>query len=250
MKAPLHLSLVLFVVAILCPGQDAQVQVAKAVPAKSAGQDAAASDDSPVPLPELSHFERLWKNSMFTTKALPMPEVPAGPNFADNYTLSGTFEEKGKMTAILIDKTTSGIVQAYIGEDNDAGFRISKIEQGESPDKMRIQIQKGNQAGWVSFGDASAAAPPTDAGSPMNGVPGAINSGPLATRPGSRIPRALPLQPTPQVPQPQQTIPNVPRALPVPSAPQMPATNQTPNLQGGAPQVPPSLPGDPPLPPP
>ena len=243
--APL-LSVVSVLSVLFSSAQDAEVQVAKAVPtSESAAPEPAKEDDSPVPLPALSHFERLWKDSMFTTKALPTPDVPAGPNFADNYSLSGTFEERGKMTAILIDKSTSGIVQAYIGEDNDEGFRIAKIEPGDSPEKMRIQIQKGNQAGWVKFADSGGEGGITMQ-QPGQGAP---NNGPLATRPGG--------MPAPQ----QGTIPqapvhapkNIPRAEPISSIPAVPTPEPVPappSLQGGMPQAPATLPGDPPLPPP
>jgi len=221
-------------------------QVAKAIPVQSqlpapTPKDAAsddAPDDSPVPLPALEDFAPLWTDSLFTTRALPMDDAPAGPSFTDNLSLSGTYEERGKLTAILIDKTTSGIVQAYIGEDNEDGFRIAKIEPGESPDRTRIQLQKGNQVGWVSFSDASGGAPPT---------PQAPASGPLATRPGNTV-----QGPQPTTLFPQGAAPSfVPPALPADPPPNMmPQQSAAPSLRGGLPEAPPTLPGDPPLPPP
>lgn len=255
----------LFIPAILAGislAQDAEppVVVAKAIPVstepptpanKAAAAEPEKSDDSPVPLPQLEHYSRLWTESLFTTRAMPMPDAPAGPTFSDNFTLSGTFEENGKLTAVLIDKTTSGIVQAYIGVDNEEGFRISKIEPGANSDQMRIQLQKGNQVGWVTFSDggastgnsAPAAAPPPD--------------GILATRPGSNMPQA-PQQPTlfpqgsavppaPNIPMPSAS-PDAPIGTAV--APGYIAPTPPPTLRGGLPSAPPALPGDPPLPPP
>lgn len=243
--------------------QDAEppVVVAKAIPVsaeppKPANKPATAvepdkTDDSPVPLPQLEHYSRLWTESLFTTRAMPLPDAPAGPSFSDNFTLSGTFEENGKLTAVLIDKTTSGIVQAYIGVDNEEGFRISKIEPGANSDQMRIQLQKGNQMGWVTFSDGGA--------STGNGAPGAAPApdGILATRPGGNVPQ-VPQQPTlfPQgsaVP-PAPNIP-MPAAAPAVSvenstAPGFTAPTPPPTLRGGLPSAPPALPGDPPLPPP
>jgi hypothetical protein len=246
MKASLRVLSGICLLSVPVLSQEPEVQVAKAVPVTPTATKPAEPDDSPVPLPDIAHFERLWKDSMFTTKALPAPDIPAGPNFADNFTLSGTFEDRGKMTAILIDRTTSGIVQVFIGEDNEEGIRIAKIEPGDSPEKMRIQIQKGNQAGWVKFTDAGG-----DGGVTMQqpgqqvGQPGAPKNGPLATRPGRVVP---PAQAVPQAPAIQNAPPglqNVPRAEPVSSIPAVPATN----MSGGMPQAPPTLPGDPPMPP-
>ncbi len=256
----------LFIPAILAGislAQDAEppVVVAKAIPVSTeppapankppAPTEPAKPDDSPVPLPPLEHYSRLWTESLFTTRAMPMPDAPAGPSFSDNFTLSGTFEENGKMTAVLIDKTTSGIVQAYIGVDNEEGFRISKIEPGSSADQMRIQLQKGNQVGWVTFGDSGASA--------SNGAPAAAPApdGMLATRPGGNVPQASP-QPTlfPQgsavPPAPNIPMPNAAPAIPAetPVAPGFIAPSPPPTLRGGLPSAPPALPGDPPLPPP
>lgn len=219
------------------PTDDPPVQIAKAIPVTSTAPAPTAkpaeekADDSPAKLPKLDHFARLWTDSLFTTRALPMPDVPAGPSFVDNYTLSGTLEDRGKMVAILIDKTTSNVVEAYIGKDNDAGFRIAKIEPGETADKMRIQLQKGNQSGWLGFVDAG----PSDGGMPTQNPP-PQTAGPLATRPGNAPPvrRATPIVP-PQI------------AQPIPTA--IPPQPQGVDLRGGAPDAPVTLPGDPPLPP-
>ena len=243
--------------------QDAEppVVVAKAIPVSteppttankpSASAELDKADDSPVPLPQLEHYSRLWTESLFTTRAMPLPDAPAGPTFSDNFTLSGTFEENGKLTAVLIDKTTSGIVQAYIGVDNEEGFRISKIEPGDNSDQMRIQLQKGNQVGWVTFSDGGA--------STGNGAPATAPApdGMLATRPGGNVPQ-VPQQPTlfPQgsavPPAPSIPMPNAAPDAPVGAAvaPGYIAPTPPPTLRGGLPSAPPALPGDPPLPPP
>lgn len=229
------------------------VEVAKAIPVdaqppapKAQDKKADAADDSPMPLPALDHYAKLWTDSLFTTRALPAPDVPAGPNFTDNLTLVGTVEDKGKLTATLIDKTTSGVVQAFIGADNSEGYRISKVEMSEAKEVKRIQLQKGNQVGWLSFGESAPAAGGNDVGNALNA------GGPVATRPGN----------IPPMPQPQATLfpagsapapaglQNVPRAMQaMPVTPPQPAT-AAPAMRSGLPDAPPSLPGDPPLPPP
>ena len=247
----------LFIPAILAGislAQDAEppVVVAKAIPVSTeppapsnkpaAPAEPEKPDDSPVPLPALDHYSRLWTESLFTTRAMPMPDAPAGPTFSDNFTLSGTFEEKGKVTAVLIDKTTSGIVQAYIGVDNEEGFRISKIEPGASSDQMRIQLQKGNQVGWVTFSDGGA--------STANGAPSSTPApdGMLATRPGGNVPQPTLFPQGSNVPPPPSIpVPGVAPAIPA-AAPAQPTP--PPTLRGGMPSAPPALPGDPPLPPP
>ena len=215
----------------LPPDASDPVQVAKAIPATATvapatAPEAATEDDSPVPLPSLGHFARLWTDSLFTTRAMPLPEAPSGPSFTDNLSLSGTFEDRGKLTAILIDKTTSNIVQVYIGEDNEQGIRIAKIVPGPSPDKMRIQLQKGNQSGWVNFSDGPAETTGSipDPASAMQQQPGA-----------AAMPHVAP------------AVPMVPKALPfTPAAEPMPAALPSSSLRGGMPAAMPSLPGDPP----
>lgn len=250
-----HLLFISAILAGISLAQDAEppMVVAKAIPVSTeppapTNKSAAPTEpekpgDSPVPLPPLDHYSRLWTESLFTTRALPLPDAPAGPTFSDNFTLSGTFEENGKLTAVLIDKTTSGIVQAYIGIDNEEGFRISKIEPGAGADQMRIQLQKGNQVGWVTFSDGGASTAPA----------AALASDPmLATRPGANVPQT-PQQPT-LFPQ-GSAVPPAP-SIPMPdAAPAIPAASPAiptppPTLRGGLPSAPPALPGDPPLPPP
>ena len=189
-------------------------QIARAIVPDEAPDE--ASSDAPVRVPPMKHYSRLWKDSLFTTRAIAMPAA-AGPIFTDNLALSGTFEDNGKLTAILIDRTTSGIVQAYIGEDNAEGFRISKIEPGPTPDKVRLQLQKGNQVGWVSFSEVTQAPAPA---APAN----ALSTRTAAPEPPVGV----------QVPNPLLPPPPTPSSVPEPRSPNSPA---------------PVLNGDPPLPP-
>jgi hypothetical protein len=184
--------------------------------------------DSPVPRPALQHFAKLWAESLFTTRALPAPEAPKGPTFADNLSLSGTYELNGKMVAILIDKTTSSVMEAYIGEDNESGIRIVKVEPGASSDSMKLQLQKGTEVGWIRFADANTT---SDQQMARPETPGA--------------PMAPPPQGMPQIPPPMP----VPAPVPMPQAAQPSAQPQF-QLNAGMPQAAPALPDDVPLPPP
>ena len=121
-----------------------------------AAQEPKKLDDTPVPFPKLEHFADLWERSVFTTKDLPSPDAPAGPNFADNLSLSGIYEIDGGVVAVLVDRTTSQVMEARIGSENELGIKIRAVKPGESVDKTRIQLQKGDQAGWVSFADPAA----------------------------------------------------------------------------------------------
>ena len=211
--------------------------IAKAQPATPPAPVETVDKDCPVVVPPLDHYAKLWTNSLFTSRALPPPEAPAGPNFCDNLSLSGTYEEKGKLTAILIDKSTSGVVMAYIGEDNPEGFRIVKVQPGASPDQVRLQLQKGSQFGWVGFstdvqGEAPAAAP-----GPL-GTRGAIPPSP------GRNPNRIPGPPARNIPQAAAPAPVFTPPAPVP------AVAPAPSLRGGAPQAAPAVPSDIPLPPP
>lgn len=116
-------------------------------------------DETPMPFPKLEHFAALWERSIFTTKDLPSPDAPAGPNFADNLSLSGIYEIDGGVVAVLVDRTTSQVMEARIGSENEMGIKIRKVTPGESVEKTRIQLQKGDQAGWVSFADPYAEQP-------------------------------------------------------------------------------------------
>ncbi|MFZ4595824.1 MAG: hypothetical protein ACOYOF_16310 [Verrucomicrobiaceae bacterium] len=162
-----------------------QEQIARAIVPDEDPAEANANTDAPVRVPPLKHYARLWTDSQFTTRAMALPAA-SGPIFTDNLSLSGTFEDNGKLTAILIDRTTSNIVQAYIGEDNAEGFRISKIEPGPTPDKMRVQLQKGNQVGWLSFGEVTQAPAPA---APANAL---ATQAPAAAAPvGVQVPNPL-----------------------------------------------------------
>lgn len=116
-------------------------------------------DAPPVEFPELEHFAPLWERSIFTTKDLPSPDAPSGPNFADNLSLSGIYEIDGAVVAVLVDRTTSQVMEARIGSENEMGIKIRQVTPGASVDKTRIQLQKGDQAGWISFADAAASQP-------------------------------------------------------------------------------------------
>jgi hypothetical protein len=226
----MRLSIILFSLLVVCAvGQE----VRRATLVDDAPVEVAVSS-APVDLPPLTDYARLWTESLFTTRAIPAPSVQ-GPSFADNLSLSGTYELNGKMVAILIDKTTSTVVEAYIGEDNASGIRIAKVEPGATPDAMRLQLQKGTEVGWVSFADAAAIA----ASSPEpNPQPMVQNEGmtpmPKPPRPQSNV--SIP----PQAPAPQpQYAPPPPSSLP---------GGPVPGMNQGLPQMPPQI-DDVPLPP-
>lgn len=122
---------------------------------------AVKAEDAPAPVefPKLEKFETLWKRSIFTTKDLPSPDAPTGPNFADNLSLSGIYEIDGGVVAVLVDRVTSQVMEARIGSENEMGIKIRQVTPGATVDKSRIQLQKGDQAGWVSFADPAAAQP-------------------------------------------------------------------------------------------
>lgn len=116
-------------------------------------------DGPPVDFPKLEQFAALWQRSIFTTKDLPSPDTPTGPNFADNLSLSGVYEIDGAVVAVLVDRVTSQVMEARIGSENEMGIKIRKVTPGETVDKTRIQLQKGDQAGWVGFMDAASQPP-------------------------------------------------------------------------------------------
>jgi hypothetical protein len=132
----------------------------------------------PVEFPKRETYASLWERSLFTTKDLPAPDAPAGPSFADNLSLSGVYELQGEVVALIVDKTTSQVFQAKIGSENEIGVKVRKIDGEITSAKIRVQLQKGDQVGWVTLSDGSGA--PSETIAPA-GVPAAAQPG-LQTR--------------------------------------------------------------------
>jgi hypothetical protein len=167
---------------------------------------------TPVEFPKLEAYASLWERSIFTTKDLPAPEEIGGPNFADNLSLSGLYEIDGAVAAVLVDRTTSQVTEVRIGSENEMGIKIRQVTPGATMDKTRIQLQKGDKTGWVSFADAAAAQPveviqraviPTQGGS--------VPPQPAAAAPQRRslnaMPAVNPILPPPSVAVPQTAQP-------------------------------------------
>ena len=187
-----------------------------------AAQESAAP---PVEFPGLDHFAPLWERSIFTTKDLPAPEADAGPNFADNFGLSGLYEIDGAVVALIVDKTTSLVHTTKIGSENELGIQIRKIAGEVTDSKVRVQLQKGGQVGWVGSSDGSEAGPP-----PQPVAAGGVS-------------RALPTRAEPD---------KTSLLLPLPSSP-APGAVTAPQVRQGTPSAPPLPPSGVeglPLPPP
>jgi hypothetical protein len=180
---------------------------------------AALAAEPPVAFPDLQHFAPLWERSIFTTRDLPSPDAPVGPVFTDSLSLAGIYEVDGQVVAVIVDRTTSFIDEARIGSENAAGIKIRKVQPGASMDKTRIQLQKGDQAGWVGFADAA----------PAETVAPAITGHSQVQQPATPV---------------------APQAM---ASPLLPALNQAPTMPPPTMPVPPATaeaPGDVPLPPP
>jgi len=152
-----------------------------------------AADQAPAETPALQHYSALWERSIFTTKDLPSPDTPTGPIFTDNLGLSGIYEVDGQVVAVLVDRTTSQFSEARIGSENEQGVKIRKVQPGATMDKTRVQLQKGDIAGWVTFSEATntsaaEAAPQIRPAQPAH------------------APAATPLLPAPQQPEPPKTL--------------------------------------------
>lgn len=170
----------------------------------------AQAEEPPVPFPDLTHYAPLWERSIFTTRDLPSPDAPSGPLFSDALSLAGMYEVNGEVVAVIVDRTTSQIMEARIGSENEAGIKIRKVQPGASMDKARVQLQKGDQAGWISFAEAAAA--------PAETVAAAIPTRPV---PAARPPVSSPLLPAiqpeiPVAPPPAATEPAVTNDVPLP----------------------------------
>ena len=168
-----------------------------ALPALNAGTP------PPVPFPELKEYAPLWERSIFTTRDLPSPDAPSGPLFTDSLSLAGMYEVDGQQVAVIMDKTTSLVMEARLGLENEQGIKIRKIQPGASMDKTRVQLQKGDQAGWVSLETAAVApaAPASPAGvlesRPATPVARPPVSSPLLPPLNGGAPAPVPVPPTP-----------------------------------------------------
>jgi hypothetical protein len=204
------------------------------------------TSDTPVPFPELKHFAPLWERSVFTTKDLPAPEVVGGPSFIDNLSLSGMYEIQGEVVAMIVDKSTSMIFSAKIGSENEVGIKIRKITGDITDSKTRIQLQKGEQVGWLSQSDGLSGAPsetvrPAGVPGQPPAAAGAENAQPMApsaaVRPrlGPGAPAGLPTRQAPAqlllpppasqpVPPQQEVLPQLSQSPP----PEMPTVNSPP----------------------
>lgn len=131
---------------------------------------------SPVEFPKGEAFAPLWERSLFTTKDLPAADAPAGPSFADNLGLSGMYEIDGEIVVLIVDKTTSQVHQAKMGSENALGVKVRKISGEITDPKVRVQLQKGDQVGWVTGSDGMTDAPAEAApvaAAPSGAQPGA-----------------------------------------------------------------------------
>jgi hypothetical protein len=63
------------------------------------------------------------------------------------------------VVAVLVDRVTSQVMEARMGSENDMGIKIRQLTPGATVDKTRVQLQKGDQAGWVSFADPAETQP-------------------------------------------------------------------------------------------
>lgn len=203
------------------------------------------ADDAPLAFPPLDHYSRLWENSLFTSRSLPPPDTePKGPVFTDNLTLVGIYEVDGTVVGVVLDRTTSQVIEIRIGSENESGIKIVRVSPGATPDKTRLQLQKGEEFGWVTFADAPVA--PADASAPGAPNPNATPNPNQPNHPGSAIPGR------PVIPQPPQ--PGQPPASLRPVPPQRaPSSPLNPNANVGPAAVPPPMAapagGDVPLPP-
>ena len=172
------------------------------------------ADDAPLAFPPLEHYAKLWEGSLFTTKSLPPPDdQPKGPLFTDSLSLAGVYEVDGAIAAVLVDKATSLITEVRIGAENESGIKIVRVNPGPTPDKTRLQLQKGDAFGWVTFAAETASAPLDEPTAPAGTV------SPV----GSRIPNRPPppaTAPTPAAPIPNAVPPvlNTPVPAPAPAA--------------------------------
>lgn len=155
-------------------------------PAGSAAEPPGAKT-APVPMPALDRFKPLWNKSLLTARTIE-PSAPGGPSFADGLALAGIFEIDGRTVAVVMDKTSSQFTEVTAEPGGPHGMQIVKIEEGATPDRTRVQIQRGHESGWIRMGDAPASAPGLSTGERSNGT---------MAKPGPQLPANPPPGPAP-----------------------------------------------------
>lgn len=193
----------------------------------------------PVEFPKLEAYASLWERSVFTTKDLPAPDAPAGPSFADNLSLSGVYELQGEVVALIVDKTTSQVFQAKIGSENEIGVKVRKIDGDITSAKIRVQLQKGDQVGWVTLSDgisgtpAETIAPAGVPAAPQTGLQTRQMPAPAAASAGLLLPPNAPTALRGDIPQIPTITPEAEpaanrRIAPAPTIPQSPPASAPP----------------------
>lgn len=195
----------------------------------------------PVEFPKLEAYAALWERSVFTTKDLPAPDAPAGPSFADNLSLSGVYELQGEVVALIVDKTTSQVFQAKIGSENEIGVKVRKIDGDITSAKIRVQLQKGDQVGWVTLSDgisgtaAETIAPAGVPAAPQTGLQTRQMPAPAAASAGLLLPPNAPAALRGDIPQIPTITPEAEPAAnrriapaPAPTIPQSPPASAPP----------------------
>lgn len=163
--------------------------------ASSSGDDSKADKSaasSPVKHTELEHYSPLWEKSLFTSRALPKPPT-SGPSFADGLTLVGIYEIDGRKIAVVMDKSTSQVLEVSTNLDKASGLQMLELDPGTSPYKARVQIQRGSETGWVGMADAMLSGPKSpDIRAGLNFAPPSIISPPIEPVPPPLNARSLP----------------------------------------------------------
>jgi hypothetical protein len=139
------------------------------------------------------------------------------------------YELQGEVVALIVDKTTSQVFQAKIGSENEIGVKVRKIDGDITSAKIRVQLQKGDQVGWVTLSDgisgtpAETIAPAGVPAAPQTGLQTRQMPAPAAASAGLLLPPNAPAALRGDIPQ----IPTIAPA-PSPTIPQSPPASAPP----------------------
>lgn len=101
--------------------------------------------------PQLSHFDRLWKSSMFTTHELKV-EAPVVENaeWGANLELSGWSEVDGRLLIYLFRADTEQTFILHQDEPAEAGvLQFVALENPESIFDARARVRLNGQEAWI-----------------------------------------------------------------------------------------------------
>lgn len=129
--------------------------------------------------PQLSHFQKLWTRSVFTTQEMKV-EVPTVENaeWAANLQFSGWAEVDGRLSIYLFRTDTQEAYTLQQDEPAEAGvMQFVALDQAETFFDARVRVRLNGQEAWISQQkETDAPAEPVPAQQPPQQILAAVQA--------------------------------------------------------------------------